>query len=203
MTFSQSSWLRLQCFDNFSTQVGCVFVGSPVPGSDDIWNKYIPANDYLNSTNTADLADVVSTRSIDNRDVGPELNADLHPRWVYCKSNPTDQGQSTLTFFDRKTDPSAIIWLFDNNCKIIGTNNKAPRSELTKPGGWALSSEKPWYMVIHHVGENLVATQDIGWWYAGEHINPVQGGLAKKWTQLYNGMHHWNDDWAFRFAFNC
>ncbi|KAL2075006.1 hypothetical protein VTL71DRAFT_8786 [Oculimacula yallundae] len=180
----------------FSLIFTSLVAGTPVPGSDDIWTKYLPTNDNFTSPD-------ILPRSIGKRDVGPEINSGFYPDWKYCKSNPADVGQCTLTFFDHKQAREPVIWLFDNNCKIIGLSITASRAELATEHGYAFTSEKPRVIDIHYVGENLVATRDVSWNYAGRHILPAEGDLWKKWQAGYSGMHHFNDDWAFRFAFDC
>lgn len=166
--------------------------GSPATTSKDIWEKYTAAYNSSHYSSLTDTQHGLSSRKVKPGNVGAEINfgRELDGE-TFCAANPADPTQYTLTIFD-KDEPSQMaprMWLFDNKCKVIGINLEAPRAQLESAAGYSLSSEKPWYVVIHYVRKDIEITQDFSWMYHGQRTSPsVFSAKAALWLALSKSL---------------
>lgn len=196
---------------NFAAFLFVVFnspaASTPVPGSDEVW-KFPAVIDEFNATRVNLLQNTLSPREVRPqshliKDVGCEINNGYYGGWNFCVVNYKDPTQCTLSFWDRKGDPSPRVWLFNNNCELLGQEDHASRTELATEHGYNFASKLKHYIVIHYNGNGTGNNKDVHWWYAGRYTNPKEGDLWKKWQNGYTKIYGSGDDYLYRFAYDC
>ncbi|KAH7393461.1 hypothetical protein BKA64DRAFT_676271 [Cadophora sp. MPI-SDFR-AT-0126] len=67
-----------------------------------------------------------------------------------CIFNPNADNMCTFSFVEHSNWQShAVLHIYDNHCNQIGENTKVTRDSLASPQGWGMSSELPFYLVLH------------------------------------------------------
>ncbi|KAH7361038.1 hypothetical protein BKA65DRAFT_474155 [Rhexocercosporidium sp. MPI-PUGE-AT-0058] len=155
---------------------------SPNPTYKPVSNIHTP---FPNTNHTADLATILPSRSA-TWQPGEEVVVTIEDGPFFpvvattCKPNVWDKEMCTVAYVEKsRWNGWAVMWVYDNQCNLVGYNDHVARNWLA--ARWSFATSRPMYVDVRIANWwDQTHADGIDIWYGSFHTEPFLHPI-KKW----------------------